>query len=81
MLILSVPFSEVIAFMEEMRAAHANWQIDIYGDARHSFTGEGIANKAIPEAGPHPQSEDHSWETTLHFLKEVLTWLSSILRR
>jgi dienelactone hydrolase len=68
-----VPFREVIAFMEEMRAAHANWEMDMYGDARHSFTGEGAANKATREAGLHPQSEDRSWQTTLRFLKEVLT--------
>jgi dienelactone hydrolase len=68
-----VPSSEVRAFMEEMRAAQANWEIDIYGDARHSFTGEGVANEATPEAGLHPQSENRSWQTTLRFLKEVLT--------
>jgi dienelactone hydrolase len=65
--------TEVTAFMEEMRAANANWEIDIYGDARHSFTGEGVANKSTPQAGLHPQSEDRSWQTTLRFLKEVLT--------
>jgi pimeloyl-ACP methyl ester carboxylesterase len=42
------PMTEVTAFMEEMRAANANWEIDIYGDARHSFTGEGVANKSTP---------------------------------
>jgi dienelactone hydrolase len=68
-----VPVSEVTAFTEEMRSARANWEIDIYGDARHSFSGEGVANKATPEAGLHPQSEDRSWQTTLRFLKEVLT--------
>lgn len=68
-----VPFGEVVAFMEEMRAARVNWEIDIYSEAMHSFTGEGVANKATPEAGLHPQSEDRSWHTTLRFLKEVLT--------
>jgi dienelactone hydrolase len=67
------PIKEVIAFMEEMRTAHANWEIDIYGDARHSFTGEGVANQATPEAALHTQSEDLSWQTTLRFLEEVLT--------
>jgi dienelactone hydrolase len=66
------PSDQVSAFVEEMRAAHANWEIDIYGNAKHSFTGEGTANRTRPEAGLHPQSEDRSWEATLRFLKEVL---------
>jgi dienelactone hydrolase len=67
------PLPEVLSFMEEMRTADANWEIDIYGNARHSFTGEGVAERATPEAGVHLQSEERSWHTTLRFLKEVLT--------
>ena len=36
------PFEQLAAFRDEMRSAGANWELDIYGDARHSFTGEGI---------------------------------------
>jgi dienelactone hydrolase len=67
-----VPTSQVTAFMEEMRAAGANWEIDIYSDAKHSFTGEGVSNGPGPEAGFHEQSEDRSWRAMLRFLKEVL---------
>jgi len=67
------PMTAVTAVMEEMGAANANWKIDIYGDARHSLTGEDVANKSTPQAGLHSQSEDRSWQTTLRFLKEVLT--------
>jgi dienelactone hydrolase len=61
----------VIAFREEMRQADANWQINIYGDAKHSFTGEGAAGDRTPEAGLHPQTEARSWQTTVEFLREV----------
>ena len=39
--------------MEEMRTARANWGIDIHGEAKHSFRGEGVANRALRTRGPH----------------------------
>jgi dienelactone hydrolase len=66
-----VPMKSVIAFREEMRLAQANWQINIYADAKHSFTGEGAAGDRTPEAGLHPQTEARSWQTTIEFLREV----------
>src|SRR6516225_9455311 len=65
------PFEQLAAFRDEMRSAGANWELDIYGDARHSFTGEGILDKTSPEAGIHPQSEMRSWRATIEFLNEV----------
>jgi dienelactone hydrolase len=66
------PFDHLAAFRDEMRSAEANWEIDIFGEARHSFTGEGIFDHAGPEAGLHPQSESRSWRTMVGFLGEVL---------
>jgi dienelactone hydrolase len=67
-----VPFDQLAAFRDEMRSAQANWEVDIYGDARHSFTGEGVLDQKSPEAGLHPQSEFRSWRATVEFLNEVL---------
>jgi dienelactone hydrolase len=67
-----VPLSEISEFVDEMRAAQADWEIDMYGNAKHSFTGEGIIGKPGPEASLHPQSEQRSWRATLQFLHEVL---------
>lgn len=66
------PFEQVAAFLEEIRAAEANWELDIYGGARHSFSGEGVLDQTSPEAGLRPQSEARSWRATLEFLSEVL---------
>lgn len=66
------PFDQVAAFRDEMRSAQANWEIEIYGAARHSFTGEGIFDQETGEAGLHPQSEMRSWRAMMHFLEEVL---------
>jgi dienelactone hydrolase len=66
------PFDQLAAFRDEMRSAGANWELDIYGDARHSFTGEGVLDQASPEAALHLQSEARSWRATLQFLAEIL---------
>jgi dienelactone hydrolase len=66
-----VPVESVIAFREEMRLAQANWQINFYGNAKHSFTGEGAVGDKAPEARLHPQTEARSWQTTVEFLREV----------
>jgi dienelactone hydrolase len=65
------PAESVIDFQREMRLAQANWQINIYGDAKHSFTGEGAVGDRTPEAGLHPQTEARSWQTSVDFLREV----------
>ena len=62
----------VTDFQKEMRLARANWQINIYSDAKHSFTGEGVVGDRTPEAGLHRQTEARSWQTTVEFLREVL---------
>lgn len=66
------PFDQLASFLDEMRSAKANWEINIYGNAPHSFTGEGALDQNRPEAGLHPQSELRSWRATLEFLAEVL---------
>jgi dienelactone hydrolase len=65
------PTESVLDFQKEMRLARANWQINIYGDAKHSFTGEGAADGRTPDAGLHPQTEARAWQTTVEFLQEV----------
>ena len=65
------PTESVIDFQKEMRLARANWQINIYSDARHGFTGEGAAEDRTSEAGLHPQTEARTWQATVEFLQEV----------
>jgi dienelactone hydrolase len=49
----------IMRFREEMRLARANWEINIYGDARHSFTGEGVVGgKRRSAAGDCPPSRE-----------------------
>jgi len=67
-----VPFESISAFREEMRRARANSQINLYSDAKHSFSGEGAIPGKTPEAVYHPQTDARSWQATVGFLKEVL---------
>ncbi len=67
-----VPFEKVAAFREEMRRAGADWEIVLYGGAKHSFTGEGsLGPEKTPEAVFHPQAEARSWQRTLQFFREI----------
>jgi hypothetical protein len=63
----------VIDFQNEMRLARANWRFNIYSDAKHRITGEGVVGDRRPEAGLHPQTDARSWQTTVEFFREVLS--------
>jgi dienelactone hydrolase len=65
-------FEQLAEFRTEMQSAKANWELVIYGCAKHSFTGEGIVDQESLEAGLHTQSAERSWRATLSFLAEVL---------
>lgn len=68
-----VPPAQVAAFIDEMRAAKADWQLAHYGGAVHAFTN--------PDAGSDPSSgfayderADHrSWKLLSSFLEECFT--------
>lgn len=76
-----VPSEQVTAFQEEMRIAKGNWEINIYSEAKHGFTGEGVFAGDMPEAAFHPQAESRSWRATLQFLAEVLECEPGEVRR
>ena len=68
-----VPFPRVNGFLEEMRAAKANFEFSIYSGAKHSFTGEGAIGASTPEAGLDPQADQRSWNAMLGFLDEIFS--------
>lgn len=67
-----VPTDTVAAFVEEMNGCGADWQLNMYGSAVHSFTN--------PEAGSDPSggsayrkdADDRSWQDMLTFFRRVL---------
>ena len=67
-----VPLARVTEFRDEMRSAGVNFEIDIYGAAKHSFTGEGsLGAERTPEAVLDPQADARSWRSMLNFFAEV----------
>lgn len=67
-----VSFEKLLGFRDEMRSVDANWEVDIYSGAKHSFTGEGvIAGATMPEAELNSQAEARSWQRMLTFFEEV----------
>ena len=63
-----VPLADVTAFAEEMNAAGADWQLNMYGGAQHGFTHTGARPGAIPGVAYHEQADTLSFAATRDFL-------------
>lgn len=67
-----VPQEEVLVFQKEMRDAKADWQMNYYANAVHSFTDIEAGNDNSKGAAYNENAEKRSWKQFLLFLKEVL---------
>ena len=67
-----VPLADVTAFAEEMNAAGADWQLNMYGGAQHGFTHSGAEPGAIPGVAYHEQADTLSFAATRDFLARAL---------
>lgn len=65
-----VPIDKVAAFKQEMTAAGVDWQVHLYGGAKHAFAVPGANN---PQLGIqyNAAAERRSWATATAFLREV----------
>lgn len=65
-----VPMDKVAAFREEMNAAGADWQVHVYGQAKHAFAVPGANN---PELGIeyNALAYHRSWQSLRNFLDEL----------
>jgi dienelactone hydrolase len=68
-----MPAEQRLALEEELRAAGVDWQVNLYGGARHSFTKPSAARSPVPEVGYHEASDRRSWQAMLGLLDEVFT--------
>jgi dienelactone hydrolase len=66
-----VPRQQVLAFEDEMRNAVVDWQMNVYGNAVHSFTN--IASGSDPSKGVayNKEADRRSWQAMLDFFKEI----------
>jgi dienelactone hydrolase len=60
------------AFEDEMNAAEADWQMDVYGGALHGFTEKTADPAKRPGCAYHEAADHRSWATMLALFGEVL---------
>ena len=59
------------AFQDEMIAAGADWQMIVYGNARHGFTNPNVDPAKSPGSAYHQPTEQRSWRTMRGLFDEV----------
>jgi len=68
-----VPASALTAFEVAMTAAGVNWEINLYGGTKHSFTNQDAASAGMPDAiAYNEQADRRSWDSLTRFLSEAL---------
>ena len=65
------PPPKVNAFIEEMRQAQADWQLNVYGGAQHGFTRPDAAQLGIPGVAYHAQTDRRAWQAMQGFFAEL----------
>lgn len=65
------PVADVVAAEQEFTAAGVDWQIHVYGHARHAFTNR-EANDPASDFLYEEKADRRSWKTLQNFLGEVL---------
>lgn len=67
-----VPEADIKLFQNEMRTAKADWEMNYYANAVHSFTDKNAGTDNSKGAAYNELAEKRSWKAMLQFLKEVL---------
>jgi len=67
-----VPMADVVAFTEEMTAAGADWQVNVYGGAMHGFTHGHAVEGATAGVAYHAETDRRSFAAACTFLGETL---------
>jgi dienelactone hydrolase len=68
-----VPLDHVTAFADEMNRAGADWQLIMYGGARHGFTHSRAVPGALPGVAYDSLADARSFAATRGFLAEAFT--------
>ena len=65
------PPAQIEAFQDEMRKAHVDWEMAIYGHAVHSFTNPGADKHGIPGIAYNREADHRSWQAMIDLFNEV----------
>jgi dienelactone hydrolase len=66
-----IPLAARERFIELMQAAGADWGINVYGGAGHSFTDRGVAALGIPNFAYHAPTDRRSWAAMRELFDET----------
>ena len=55
-----------------MRKARADWQLNVYGGAKHSFTNPDAGKYHVPALAYNKEADRRSWQAMQDFFKEIL---------
>jgi dienelactone hydrolase len=67
-----VPIDERASFQDEMRAAGVDWQMHLYGGAKHRFTDPNAAAAGVPGLEYNQPAAERSWRAMLDLFEETL---------
>jgi dienelactone hydrolase len=67
-----VPVKDVVAFIEEMNHADADWQLTVYGRAQHGFTHRHAVPGAMPGIAYDALADERSFAAARAFLADAL---------
>jgi dienelactone hydrolase len=61
------------AYIAAMNASDIDWQMDIYGHAKHGFTNPGADKHGMPALGYNRHADLRSWEAMRQFFNEIFS--------
>lgn len=67
-----IPSDQRLAFEKEIADAGADWQMNVYGGAGHSFTNPGVGALGRPGFEYHEQTDRRSWAAMTDLFAETL---------
>ena len=63
--------TELNGFVDEMKKAKVNYQINLYGGAVHTFTNPAAGNDPSKGVAYNEQADKRSWQEMKEFFAEV----------
>jgi len=59
------------AFQKKLTEAGVDWELNVYGGAKHSFTNPGADDRGLDVLGYNAEADRRSWSAMLAFLEEA----------
>jgi dienelactone hydrolase len=67
------PHEQRVAFADEMTRAGVDWQLHVYGGAKHGFTIPDIDSTKFPGCAYHQRADRRSWRAMMGMLDEAFS--------